>query len=111
MPKLEELARELEEAEEDGIYRFYHGSNKVFFLQDPVKAAFTLIKEIGGEDDPFQNATRRDALVRYVKLEPVIDGVEGTFTKAPPGGAASPEGAVKFLGNVPATGASAQLST
>jgi hypothetical protein len=49
---LEELARELEEAEEDGIYRFYHGSNKVFFLQDPVKAAFTLIKEIGGEDDP-----------------------------------------------------------
>jgi hypothetical protein len=52
LPKLEELARNLKEAEEDGIYRFYHGSNKVFFLQDPVKAAFTLIKEIGGEDDP-----------------------------------------------------------
>jgi hypothetical protein len=52
LPKLEEVARDLEEAEEDGIYRFYHGSNKVFFLQDPVKAACTLIKEIGGEDDP-----------------------------------------------------------
>jgi hypothetical protein len=51
LPKLEELARDLEEVEEDGIYRFYHGSNKVFFLQDPVKAAFTLIKEIGGESD------------------------------------------------------------
>jgi len=52
LPELEELARKLEEAEEDGVYRFYHGSNKVFFLQDPVKAAFTLIKDIGGEDDP-----------------------------------------------------------
>jgi hypothetical protein len=52
LPELEELARDLEEAEEDGVYRFYHGSNKVFFLQDPVKAAFSLIKEIGGESDP-----------------------------------------------------------
>ena len=52
LPELEELARELGEAEEDGVYRFYHDSNKVFCLQDPVKAAFTLIKEIGGEDDP-----------------------------------------------------------
>jgi hypothetical protein len=52
LPELEVLARDLEEAEEDGVYRFYHGSNKVFFLQNPVKAAFTLIKEIGGEDDP-----------------------------------------------------------
>jgi hypothetical protein len=52
LPELEELARGLEEAEEDGVYRFYHGSNKVFFLQDTVKAAFALIKEIGGESDP-----------------------------------------------------------
>jgi hypothetical protein len=52
LPELEELARNLEEAEEDGVYRFYHGSNKVFFLQEPVKAAFTAINEIGGEDDP-----------------------------------------------------------
>jgi hypothetical protein len=42
----------LEEAEEDGVYSFYHGSNKLFFLQDPVKAAFRLIEEIGGESDP-----------------------------------------------------------
>jgi hypothetical protein len=52
LPELEEVARELEEAEEDGVYRFYHGSFKVFYLQDPVKKAFELIKKIGGEDDP-----------------------------------------------------------
>jgi hypothetical protein len=52
LPDLVELARTLEEAEEDGVYRFYHGSNKVFHLQDPVKEAFALVKEIGGEVDP-----------------------------------------------------------
>lgn len=52
LPKLESVARDLEEIEENGIYRFYHGSYKVFYLQDPVKEAFTLIKEIGGESDP-----------------------------------------------------------
>jgi hypothetical protein len=52
LPELEELARDLKESEEDGVFRFYHGSNKVFFLQDPVKEAFTLIKEIGGESHP-----------------------------------------------------------
>ena len=52
LPELEERARTLQEAEEDGIYRLYHGSVKVFYLQDPVKAAFALIQEIGGEDDP-----------------------------------------------------------
>jgi hypothetical protein len=40
----------------------------------------------------------RDALGRYVKLEPVIDGVEGTFTKP----ATRDPAAVKFIGNVPA---------
>jgi len=40
----------------------------------------------------------RDSLARYVKLEPVIDGVEGTFTKP----AVSDPAAVKFIGNVPA---------
>ena len=40
LPKLVELARDLEEAEEDGVYRFYHGSNKVFFLHGPVKAVY-----------------------------------------------------------------------
>jgi hypothetical protein len=41
----------------------------------------------------------REALERYVKLAPVIDGVEGTFVKAPSKDASQ----VKFLGNVPAT--------
>jgi len=40
----------------------------------------------------------RDALARVVTLEPVIDGVEGTFTKAP---SKSPA-VVRFVGNVPA---------
>lgn len=41
----------------------------------------------------------RKALAQYVTLQPVIDGVEGTFTKTPAG---SGPGLVKFIGNVPA---------
>ncbi len=40
----------------------------------------------------------RDSLARYVTLQPVIDGVEGTFSKAP----SSDPNVVKFVGNVPA---------
>lgn len=40
----------------------------------------------------------RDAVGRYVTLSPVIDGVEGTFAKAP----SSDPNVVKFIGNVPA---------
>jgi hypothetical protein len=40
----------------------------------------------------------RDSVSRYVTLQPVIDGVEGTFAKAP---SADPN-LVKFVGNVPA---------
>jgi Domain of unknown function (DUF2760) len=40
----------------------------------------------------------RDAINRYVSLEPVIDGVEGAFTKTP----SSDPAVVKFVGNVPA---------
>ena len=40
----------------------------------------------------------RDSITRYVTLEPVIDGVEGTFAKAP----SSDPAVVKFVGNVPA---------
>ncbi len=40
----------------------------------------------------------RDSLARYVTLQPVIDGVEGTFAKAP----SSDGQIVKFVGNVPA---------
>lgn len=40
----------------------------------------------------------RESLTRYVKLQPVIDSVEGTFTRSGP----IDPGAVKFIGNVPA---------
>ena len=40
----------------------------------------------------------RDAVGRYVTLAPVIDGVEGTYAKAP----ANDASLVKFVGNVPA---------
>ena len=41
----------------------------------------------------------RDAMGRYVTLAPVVDGVEGTFAKAP----SNDPNVVKFIGNVPAT--------
>jgi hypothetical protein len=41
----------------------------------------------------------RDAVSRYVTLQPVIDGVEGTFAQAP----SKDPAIVKFVGNVPAT--------
>lgn len=40
----------------------------------------------------------RQSLTRYLTLEPVIDGVEGTYTRTPAAGAS----ALKFIGNVPA---------
>jgi hypothetical protein len=40
----------------------------------------------------------RDSVARYVKLQPVIDGVEGAFTQSP----SSDPNLVKFIGNVPA---------
>jgi hypothetical protein len=40
----------------------------------------------------------RDSIARYVTLQPVIDGVDGTFAKAPTGD----PNTVKFVGNVPA---------
>src|ERR1700676_3938422 len=52
LQELEDVAATLEEAEEDGVYRLYHGSYKVFDLHDPVKAAFKLIKKIEVDSDP-----------------------------------------------------------
>jgi uncharacterized protein DUF2760 len=40
----------------------------------------------------------RDSVARYLTLQPVIDGVEGTFTKTP----STDAQLVKFVGNVPA---------
>ena len=42
----------------------------------------------------------RDSLTRYLRLSPVIDSVEGSFTKLDTNDPAT----VKLLGNVPATG-------
>ena len=64
-----------------------------------------LMEDIGSySDDKVGAAVRelhdqcRDSIQRYVELQPVIDGVEGTFVKPP---SADPN-QVKFLGNVPA---------
>ncbi len=40
----------------------------------------------------------RDALARHLTLEPIIDGVEGTFANAP----SKDPSVVRFVGNVPA---------
>jgi len=64
-----------------------------------------LMEDIGSySDDQVGAAVRelhgqcRESLSRCVSLEPVIDGVEGTFAKAP----SSDPSAVRFIGNVPA---------
>jgi hypothetical protein len=64
-----------------------------------------LMEDVSGySDDQIGAAVRelhdqcRDAIGRYVTLTPVIDGVEGTYAKAP----AQDANLVKFVGNVPA---------
>ncbi len=64
-----------------------------------------LMEDISGyADDQVGAAVRelhgqcREALRQYLKLAPVIDGVEGTFARIP----ASDPFAVKLIGNVPA---------
>jgi hypothetical protein len=74
-------------------------------LQRDSRLVDFLMEDIAGaSDDQIGAAVReihdqcRDAVGRYVKLEPVIDGVEGTYAKAP----GSDASLVKFVGNVPA---------
>lgn len=66
-----------------------------------------LMEDIGPyADDQIGAAVRnlhdqcRESLTRYLQLAPVIDGVEGSFTKLDTNDPA----AIKLLGNVPATG-------
>ena len=75
-------------------------------LQRDARLVDFLMEDIAAySDDQVGAAVRelhdqcRDSLTRYVTLEPVIDGVEGTYSKAPAVGAS----AIKFVGNVPAT--------
>lgn len=74
-------------------------------LQRDSRLVDFIMEDIAGySDDQVGAAVRglheqaRESLSRYVKLEPVIDGVEGTFTKP----VVSDPAAVKFIGNVPA---------
>lgn len=47
----------------------------------------------------------QEAIRKYFKLAPVIDGVEGTFTRPDSAGAlAKDAGAIKFIGNLPPQG-------
>jgi hypothetical protein len=51
------------------------------------------------------HAQSRESLQRHFKLAPIIDGVEGTFSKVDSAGAmAKDAAAIKFIGNVPAQG-------
>ena len=74
-------------------------------LQRDSRLVDFLMEDISGySDDQIGAAVRelhdqcRDSLARYVTLSPVIDGVEGTYAKAP----AQDPNLVKFVGNVPA---------
>src|SRR5579872_267626 len=74
-------------------------------LQRDSRLVDFIMEDIGAYSDEQVGAAVRglheqakESLSRYVKLEPVIDGVEGTFTKPMVADGA----AVKFVGNVPA---------
>lgn len=74
-------------------------------LQRDSRLVDFLMEDIAGySDDQVGAAVRelhdqcRDAIGRYVKLEPVVDGVEGTYAKSP----GKDANLVKFVGNVPA---------
>lgn len=74
-------------------------------LQRDSRVVDFLMEDIASySDDQVGAAVRelhdqcRDSLARYVALQPVIDGVEGTPVKAPSG---DPH-LVRFIGNVPA---------
>ena len=75
-------------------------------LQRDSRLVDFLMEDISGyADDQIGAAVRelhdqcRDSVARYVTLQPVIDGVEGTFAQAP----SKDPNVVKFVGNVPAT--------
>ena len=74
-------------------------------LQRDARLLDFLMEDIASySDDQIGAAVRelhdqcRDSVSRYVTLQPVIDGVEGTFVQAP----SKDPNLVKFVGNVPA---------
>ncbi len=73
-------------------------------LQRDARLIDFLMEDISAYSDEQVGAAVRDvqeqsrnSLGRYLKLAPVIDGVEGTYTKADVPG-------IKWIGNVPASG-------
>jgi hypothetical protein len=76
-------------------------------LQRDARLVDFLMEDVSGYSDEQVGAAVRDvqeqsrqSLQRYMRLQPVIDGVEGTFTKT----AGLDDAAVKLLGNVPPSG-------
>lgn len=76
-------------------------------LQRDARLVDFLMEDISGYSDEQVGAAVRDvqaqsrqSLERYLRLQPVIDGVEGVFTKT----AGLAEGAVKLVGKVPPSG-------
>jgi hypothetical protein len=59
-------------------------------------------EQVGAAVRAVHEASRR-TLIRYIPLEPVIDGIEGSWVRVEPG-AVDPS-AVRFLGKVAAQGA------
>jgi hypothetical protein len=83
-----------------------HGALQILgILQRDSRLVDFLMEDIAAySDDQIGAAVRslhdqaRDSLSRYLSLQPVIDGVEGAYTRP----AAKDPAAVKFIGNVPA---------
>ncbi len=78
-------------------------------LQRDSRLVDFLMEDISAYDDEQVGAAVRtlhdqcrDSLVRYVRLAPVIDAVEGTQASVAPIPAAERASLVKFIGNVPA---------
>lgn len=76
-------------------------------LQRDARLVDFLMEDISSYGDEQVGAAVRDvqsqareSLGRYLKLEPVIDAVEGTFTKTE----GLDAGHIKLIGNVPASG-------
>ena len=83
-----------------------HALQLLAILQRDSRLLDFLMEDISAfEDDQIGAAVRglhdqaRDALARYLSLQPVIDGVEGAYTRP----ALRDASAIKFIGNVPAT--------
>jgi hypothetical protein len=87
LPQLEELLALMEDrsGEEDGVYRFYHQSFKVFDLQKLTLEGLKLIEEIGGETDPHAavrlSITQDQMRNRHVQVRMAITYERANHTK------------------------------